>query len=555
MKSWFITLLFLLAGSQLMAAANSGSLRGRLTTDGVAIAAASVSASCRASATTMETLTEADGSYWLPVLEPGPCELTFVKSGYQSLTRSVDVHAGEETRADASLELSADGESVTSTDTMRSVLERAEVTWAPSRETLELLPSRRSVNALLMLGPGGAFAAPGIDSPESTRIEGIERTAEFGAVDAIGPVSVILGGAASGEPSYRDRLALVSTRPADSWDASARLTSEREHGVTKSALELTGGGVPHERLQLFGAFRGGRLRDVGGNQWLATADAAPAVTNSVRATIIGDDGETQWSVRDAWVASSRLTFDASASDGAAQVAGLRAAYFLTSGAGTHELRAGLDRRKLSATTTAFHLDDHWTASDFWSVDGGVRVERDRILPRLGVVVDPRRNGNSRIAANYGRYGAGADAVQETTLAYGRQFDNGTWVTAMLLRRRGEGDRDLTGVAIDASYQYLIFSFGGNATFARRAGSRVTSGNVWVIADAPLLEHDVNLALLERVRDDFFATDLAISYSWSGLAFRPSAKLEFENLFGRTPVDSIHDARPRAIRIGVGVSRR
>ena len=554
MKNHIIALLLLLAGADLMAATNSGSLRGRLTSAGLPVPAASVTASCSASATTMVTTTSSDGSYWLPVVEPGNCDLTFAKSGFQFLTKTIDVHGGEETRADASVEASADGESVTSTATERSVFERAEVTWARSSDTFSLLPSRRSVEALLMLAPGGAFADRGVESPESTRIEGIERSADFGVVDAVGPLSVILAGAPSSEPSYRDRLGIISTRAADSWGATARVTSERQQGETKHALELTAGGVPHERLRLFGAFRGGSLRDVSGNQWLATADASPSLANSLRVTVIRDDGATQWSIRDAQVVSDRLTFVAAGSQGSARVATIRGAYFLPTRTGAHELRAGVDRRKLVEAITAFHLEDHWTVSDLWSLDTGVRIEEDRLLPRLGVVVDPGRDGRSRIAANYGQYGTGSNAMREGFLAYGRQFDGGTWITAMLLQRQREGERDLTGIAVDASYQYLIFSFGGNATFARQEGHRVDSANLWVIADAPLLEHDVNLALLERVRDDFFATDLAVTYSWSSGSWTPMAKLEFENLFGRQPADAILDARPRTVRIGVGVSR-
>jgi hypothetical protein len=545
MKRRLIACFLFLASSA--SAGDAGSLRGRLTSEATPIAGATVTASCASSSAVMSTNSGTDGSYWLPFLQPGPCDITFAKAGYQTLTRTVEIHGAEESRADVTIEASVEGESVTSTATGHAVLERASSTWHVDEETLSLLPSSRSLAARLKLAPGAALA-----DGEATRIEGIERTAAFGILDAIGPINVILTGAPSSEPLYRDRLSLVSSRTVSRWDATARVTSEHTKGTTEQAVEITGGGIPHERLQLFGAFRGGTLHDVGGNQWLGVADAAPLQENALRAAVIRDDGATQWSLRDAHVFSPALTAQASASNGTARRASLTTAWFLDSPAGAHELSAGVDRTNAIDRATMFHLDDHWIASDRWSVDGGVRIGDGNVLPRVGAVFDPRGDGSSRLAASYGEYGSGRDATKETALSWGRQLDGGAWISTTLLRRNHAVGGELDGLVVDAAWRYLIFTFGGNATLARRDDDDVCDANAWVIADAPLIEHDVNIALVERVRNQFFATDLAVTYSWSHGWFAPTARLELENVFGHDAAATSVDARPRAIRLGVGI---
>jgi hypothetical protein len=164
-----------------------------------------------------------------------------------------------------------------------------------------------------------------------------------------------------------------------------------------------------------------------------------------------------------------------------------------------------------------------------------------------------RDGMQRFALSFGEYADDESRdVRETAFSYGQQFDGGTAITATLLRREKSGERPAEGVMVDAVYRYLVFSFGGNLTVAKQQGELRDSANVWVIADAPLLEHDVNVALLERLREDFHATDIAVTYSWTAGRVRPSAKLEFENLFNAAPRDDDADQRPRAIRLSAGV---
>jgi hypothetical protein len=541
---------FLFFAATSVAAADTGSLRGKVMSGESPIADATVTAGCVSSPASMSAISGADGSYWLPVLQPGACDITFAKPGYQTLTRTVEIHGAEESRADVSIEVSAEGESVTSTATGHALLERAEATWHVDEETLSLLPSARSLAARLSLAPGAALA-----EGESAQIEGIDRSVAFGILDAIGPINVLLTGAASSEPSYRDRLSLVSSRGVSRWDATARLTSEHRQGTTEQGVEITGGGIPHEKLQLFGAFRGGTLHDVGGSQWLAVADAAPLPANALRAALIGDDDATQWSLRDAHVFSPVLTALGAVSNGESRRVSLATAYFLDSPAGVHELSAGVDRVSAHERATSVYLDDHWIASDRWSVDGGVRVGDGDVLPRVGAVFDPRGDGSSRIAASYGEYGSGSDATRETALSWGRQLDGGAWIGTTLLRRNHAAGGELDGLILDAAWRYLIFTFGGNATLARRDDDDVCDANAWVIADAPLIEHDVNIALVERVRNQFFATDLALTYSWSHGWFAPMARLELENVFGHDATATSVDARPRAIRLGVGIRFR
>lgn len=540
----------LAATADLHAGTVTGAIRGRVMIGTEGVRDASVTAACYGSAAVLVTVTGKEGFYWLPTLTPGICEVTVAREGLQTLTQRVEVRAGDETRADVELEASTEGESVTSTSVRRPLLERSEVVWAIDEETFELLPTRRSADALAALAPGRAFT-DGISSRVTASLEGIERERPaFAVLDAIGRADVIVAGAG---PLYASAgPVLLTIPPHGTLELTARATGEHLRGRARGVVDVTAAGIVHERLHLFSATRAGSLFERDESDWLVSADSAPFAATSVRAVAVGGSGATDWSLRTTHVANRAITFDALASDGRARVLHARGAMLVVSGRSVHALRAGVERRD-PEDRTSFFADDHWRIGERVAIDAGARIDDGGVWPRLGVMFDPSPDGRQRLSASVAEYGdAGDRTVRETALSYAQQFDGGTAITATFVRRERSAERATEGVMLDAVYRYLVFSFGGNLTVAKQHGELTDSANVWVIADAPLLEHDVNLSLLQRVRDGFLATDFAATYAWSAGRLTPSAKLELENVFGSRPAREDPDQRPRAVRLSVGV---
>lgn len=557
MRRLIFALLLLLAGvHQLLAVPVTGSLRGRVTSGNKALAGVRITASSPSCTVQPSTISASDGTFWLPSVPPGTWDVTFAAEGMQTLTRRSDIYPGEEDRAEISLEPSAEGENVTTTASVHQLLERPQPLFTITRDIAEALPLGRSLDALLALGPGGTLDGT-FSLPDANDLDGAtrQRGTRFMILDAIDTATIVTTGAPSELGAFHDRLSLVtSRRSGDRFDATARVTGEHASRGSGAQVEVTAGGIPSSSLHLFAAAASSSLRDrTADSNWLAAADAAVGPGFTVGATALGaNDGNSDFVIHGRLNASADSTIDAYASDGDVDEIGVTGSLFV-SAAGSHELRGGVQRERYGRSTTAVFAEDHWTAGERWSLLLGARHDGGDLLPRLGAVFDPSADGHRRIAATYDeRLDSHGVKTRNAAISLGQQLDGGSWIAATLLRRTRDDARDATALMVNGSYRYLIFTLGGNATWTH-VQDDLRSLNLWLIVDPPLVDQDVNLALLERTRPGFSATDLAITYTFASMRLRPFVKAEAENIFGDSPRAAIVDARGRTYRLGAGIS--
>ena len=473
-------------------------LSGRVTSNGAPLPGATVTAAGDTIPQPRTTTTDARGAFWLPDLPPGEYDVTFSMAGHQTLTRRARVRFGEPTRTNAELAPSEEGESVTMTASPPTILERPRSVWTLDAATLEQLPLSRDVDAALALAP----LRERRDEPRR------RRTLRALPLDALREASTTIAG------FHGDTFdATPAFSGGNDFSGSARLTYE--HDVT-TTLEVTAGGAAiADRLWFFAAALANDDRRGGYGKLTASPTERDALFLQGYATDEdGDFAALRWSHFGdrTTLTAAAATDDRAAASGHAFVRG-------------HELSAGV----LRDSGNVYFLSDRYVVNEHLLVDAGVRHD-GQWSPRGGVVYDLHGNGEQRIAANASR--------DELALTYAQQLGASGYARATALRRDSDSGHDDLFI-VDGIYRWLLFTFGGNGTFGDQ-----TSGNLWVQIDPPVLEHDVNVTLLERYRAGFAATDIAVNYRFARMTVVPFVKLEGANLLGRR-------GEPRTWRLGVG----
>ena len=531
--------LSLLCSAAALADVPYAALTGRVTSEGRPLAAALVTATCDALPQARTTTTNSDGVYWLPALPPGPCSVTFSLAAHQTLTRSAEMSPGELVRTDASLAASADEEAVTSTASARSIFERPYAVWSLDAETLAQLPTPRGAEGALRFAPRG--------TADVERVDGIvERDAiRLGVLDAVQQASSI---ATSAPLELRGRSAAavnVTTFSGGELRASLRATWMRMTGGEHDAkLEATGGGALGESLYLFGAASNGDDPAIAEAQHsaLAKATASFGASSTVIASILYGAGDTDAAVDWMQLINDRALATASASSGGNLSAKGYASY------GAHQVAAGVMR--LDDRSTVF-VTDRWILMPRLVLDFGARARDGRGLGRAGAVFDLGGDQRRRIAANVEASGD----RRSFELWYGQQVEANGYARAGIVQRDRGAEEGRTDLILDAAFRFLILTVGGNAIVRDELPNEA---NAWVIVDAPLLEHDLDLALAGRLRGGWSALDAAVSFALPVQSITPFVKLEVTNAFDRAapayerPRYSLRDTEPRTWRFGIGV---
>ncbi|HEX7150617.1 MAG TPA: carboxypeptidase-like regulatory domain-containing protein [Thermoanaerobaculia bacterium] len=296
------------------------------------------------------------------------------------------------------------------------------------------------------------------------------------------------------------------------FTGSARLTHESA-GARNTATTFeaqTGGRIIEDRLWYFGTglvsdhVRGGLLKVTA-----SPTERDAVIVRGYVSDLAQDDLAVRWSHF-----GTRATFSAAGSTNDFHAL---TGYALLRG---HELAGGY-------VDDAFFLSDRYVVGSRFIIDAGIRYEEDDWSPRAGVVYDLLGNGEHRLAANA--------SDDELALTYGQRLGASGYARATALRRDTHDD----ALVIDGIYHWLLFTFGGLARFGDG-----TRGAAWVQIDPPLLDHDVNVTLLERYQAGFAATDLALNYRFARMTVTPFIKLEAANVFGRR-------GEERVYRVGIG----
>jgi len=498
----FALVVFLIAESALA----MGSLGGRVTSGPTPLAGVVVSASTASMPKPFVTKTVANGAYSLQGLPAGTYDVTFSLTGYQTLTRRSIVRSFERARVDATLEVSEEGEAVTQTAMSRDVHERPQAVWTLDRETAEALPITRSIS-------GRGFLAPRVRDL-TMRIDDIATDAGFFLPpDAIEDTTAMFAGASADEERER---ADVTTRGRQDLEVSLRVSATRVYGETSQRQEASVGG-----LWMFAAAERNDQYRAG----FAKGTFAPTSHDTATFSYLATTHHLPEEPRGTW-----LHIAPSASILAQAARHFTSLRGYTFAGGAHELSAGVERR---LDDKAWYLRDRWSPSNRFVVEGGLRVDDGKLQPRAGFVFGE----TTRLIATYARYtnDVGGSEFNETAIGIARRVLSSGYARAMVIRR----DHDTIGT-IDASAQWLLFTFGGSATLQPHQ----SMANGWIVIRPPLPGHDLSIALLERYFISRAYTDVAVNYAWPRERVTPFAKAEVLNVLDRDD--------GRAFRVGVGL---
>ena len=507
--------------SSLSAQNGTGTLTGRVTTEGRPLAGVHVTASSESSGT-RSTLTTRSGRYELASLPPGEYELSFSAPGVQHLTRRVNLELEQTARADAELAPSVEGESVTVTSTPPVELETPTLRTTIAFDTADALPLGRSLADI------AALATPLPGAPVVLVDGSPAADASLVVSEAVEETSVLRASIPAVYAAFEGPVVSAATRaPGASWSGSVRDTlQEGDH----TAEAILGGPAIADRLWLFGAAR--RADDVRlGDASQLKATAQPFEGHNLAAAYLDAGSEASEPLRhlryDALLAPN-LTVDAVVGRlGARSFARATAHYLAASGSGgAHALKAGLDD-DIAPGVRGFFAEDRWTISSRWSAGAGLRHEsregRSDTMPRLFAIYDPVGDGRRRIAATFGRYacGDGACTVEEAAFTYALLLGSEGFFRTTVMRRGWDDPSGTIEHATQLEGGYALFDIvvvGGNYTWSE--GGRSASGregnrhtlNAWVQVAPPVAFGDVSIAILHRHRTaELRSTDLGFRF--------------------------------------------
>ncbi len=573
----------------------SSAIVGTVTSKGKPLVRARVTIDSAVLQNVRITTTTTRGTYWTGVLPPGTYNVTFSHAGMQTMTRKTEVRLGQTTRLDAELEPSTEGEEVTTTMIVRSVLERPQIDTSLGSAEINDLPIARELTARETLAPGVLGGAIRRSAANIFIVDGVEQRIRGGNVEVEEAIDHAVAIQTPISPEYgrfSGGVVVATTRTGgNDLDGSMRdtITSERwivggqpqGSSLHSKGEAVLGGRIIRDALWFFLAGetgstalgtreRSGMIKLTGSpdshDTFVATILRAAAPDES-RAAIDYTTVPTKNSVIEARIDTSRVESERE------RHGAIAAHVFIPAHVGgEHTITAGIEEFRgcqLSALTyprsdagcpptadtrhpTAFFAADDWV-NGRWVVTAGARRDQDiGTSPRGGVVYDLFPDGRARIAATYARYAATqGDSAREATLVYAqRVFTNGFGRAALVHRDYESGDhyRAFEG---ELRMIYLLFTIGGTATFAQHGGNTAAA---WISATPPALEQHVNASILERYRTGDAATDISLQYRFGRFLVEPFVKVDLMNIFNRT-MPALTGEDPvgvhRALRLSVG----
>jgi len=557
------TIVLIAIATPLSATLVTSAITGRVTSSDAPAAGVTVAASSKALLGPRSTTTSARGTYWLGSLPPGEYDITFSRSGLTTLTRRAVVELGRVARADAVLDPSEEGDTVTSTAKTISVAGTTEITTHFSDAMLDRLPILRDPRAAQSIGPA-FLESPGSASIDDVQLEHPELLGE----EVIEQVTVIRAGVpADSEDDRGAVLAAVTRTGGDAFSVTVRdtISSFRWHGDSL-------GGAPRGILHLFESAAGGRI--VRDRLWFFAAgwsgDSAdrpvtdlrgfamklsvqPAAAHNVEAEILDGDssgglGASMLALRYTATPAERATLDflLARSDGT-EIASARATVRM----GEHLLSVGgtgrsEDRESLTATESdALYVTDRWSSLQ-WTLKAGLRRERGRdgsdTLPRFAATFDPGGDGRRAIVATYGQYALDPERpIRIATIGYAAAIGSSGSARIDAVHRE-DFLATVNEVQIDARYRLFDrFEAGANyGAIAFLGGdviNHVAAG--WISAEFPLGDRQLGATILQRWSDStlppfgrrrVWPVDAALRFSFPLSRFGLTVAADGINLF-------------------------
>lgn len=155
-----VVLLLVLMVPPMFGQATTGSLTGKVTSEGNPLPGATVTISSASLQGTRSNTTGEAGGYYFPSLPPGDYTVTFELSGMQPIRKHVTVNLAQNSSADADLKVSAVAEAMTVTAAAPAVAETTEVSANFKVQQINELPVDRDIRGITLLAPGVTDAGP-----------------------------------------------------------------------------------------------------------------------------------------------------------------------------------------------------------------------------------------------------------------------------------------------------------------------------------------------------------------------------------------------------------
>jgi outer membrane receptor protein involved in Fe transport len=280
-----VSVLLLASLSMLAQGTITGALTGTVTTDGVPLPGATITAKSPQLQGSRTTYSDENGNYNLVGLPPGDYTVSVELEGLQTVTKTARVSLSGTARVDAALRVSAVTESITVTASAPAVLETTEVQANFQKQQVDDLPVGKGVNAVANLAPGvtnngpngamqisGAMSSDNLvlvngaavqdnvrgstrplyieDAIQETTVLSAGVSAEFGNFTG-GVVNTITK---SGGNDFSGSLRDTITNAA--WTAQSEAGESRPESKINNIYEGTiGGRIIRDRLWFFGAGR------------------------------------------------------------------------------------------------------------------------------------------------------------------------------------------------------------------------------------------------------------------------------------------------------------
>ena len=149
-----------LSSVSLLAQATTATLIGNVTSEGSPLPGVTVSLTSPSLQGTRTTVSGDGGAYTFAAVPPGVYTVRFELDGMQPVTKQVLLSLAQTTRADAGLQVSALTDVVTVVGTRAAVLESNEITTNFDKETIEELPTGRTVTDAVLLSAGVNNSGP-----------------------------------------------------------------------------------------------------------------------------------------------------------------------------------------------------------------------------------------------------------------------------------------------------------------------------------------------------------------------------------------------------------
>jgi hypothetical protein len=184
-------------------AQQTGSLHGRVTaTDGSALPGVTVEARSPGLPQPRTTVTDMNGEYRLPALQPGSYTLTFALSGMQTATRQAFAALAQDSAVDVKLGVSSVSENITVTAQSTLVNKTStEIESGLSQKEIQSLPIGQNYGDVQKLIPGVMYSQDTVRGP-SAGSSGQDNVYRFDGVNITMPLFGILN--PNGQPSVHD---------------------------------------------------------------------------------------------------------------------------------------------------------------------------------------------------------------------------------------------------------------------------------------------------------------------------------------------------------------